>query len=535
MASENGQREIALMLDWENIRFGLQQRNLVPNISAIKDEAQSLGRVVVARAYADFQNYTMSTDPRRLYAAGIEPVYVPGRNYDDGRGPSPTNVRKNSVDIKLTADCVEFCHRYPNIDAYMLVSGDGDFIHLVNSLRPYGKFVAIVALSWSASPRLTESADWVRFYDLDVEPSLQREASADGAQSMEDVEGEMAEVFESIRDIVTSQRNRPLVLAALKPLLVQRMGGFDERKFGYLKFKPLVMDAEDAGYVRVVTEGLVDWVMPADSDFQNVDEPSESEGMDAPAYPAAEYGDDDRDAYQPAAEYGDDQDAQPATEYGGDDDSGSYQPAAEYGDDQDAQPATEYGGGDRDPYTGGRSYSAGGYGGGYGGGGGGYGGGYGGGGGDRDPYTGGGRSYSAGGYAIGGGGGGYQPYQRYSDRDSSYSSYMGDREVTLESLPDSVRHQIVKFCDSLERRSRYVTFSYLVQNLSQQPWIQLDRDMLRSVVNSAIQMDMFRHSTYDDFDEYTGQFRHLPTLTLNREHALVEDSLGAAGYAGGSG
>ena len=446
--NKNGQREIALVLDWENIRFGLQQRNLVPNISAIKDEAQSLGRVVVARAYADFQNYTMSSDPRRLYAAGIEPVYVPGRNYDDGRGFSQSNVRKNSVDIKLTADCVEFCHRYPDIDTYILVSGDGDFIHLVNTLRPYGKFVAIVALSWSASPRLTESADLVRFYDIDVEPSLQREPTApDDAPSREEVEGEMADVFEAIREIVTEQ-NRPLVLAALKPHLSQRMGGFDEREFGYLKFKPLVMDAQDAGYVRVMTEGLVDWVMPIHSDFQNVDEPSEEDDEM-----------DDR-SYSPAPEYG-----------GGGASERSYSPAPEYGG---AQP--EYGA--RDAY--------------------------------QPPR--------------------YADAPRYGERDSYSPSpyYHGERDTTFENLPQKVRHDMIDFCESLERRSRYVTFTYLIQNLSQQPWMQLDRDLLRSAINSAILTGVYKHTTYDDFDEYTGQFRHLPTLTLNREHALVEDAIGAA-------
>lgn len=451
----NGQREIALMLDWENIRFGLQQRNLVPNISAIKEEAQSLGRVVVARAYADFQNYTMSNDPRRLYAAGIEPVYVPGRNYDDGRGYSQSNVRKNSVDIKLTADCVEFCHRYPNIDAYMLVSGDGDFIHLVNSLRPYGKFVAIVALSWSASPRLTESADWVRFYDLDVEPSLQGAPDdAPDARTSEEMEEEMGDVFAAIEAIVTSQ-NRPLVLAALKPVLAQRLGSFDERKFGYAKFKPLVMDAQDAGYVRVVTEGLVDWVMPVHSNFENVDEPDDSAaGMD------------DQQPYSPT-QYDDGDDYAP-TQYAAD--RGTYSPA----------PSTQYGG-ERDSYAPTR-YA-----------------------GDRDSYA----------------------APRYGERDYYSSQQYGDRDMTLETLPDSVRREIIRFCDSLEKRSRYLTFTYLLQNLSQQPWMQLDRELLRSSLNSAIQMGLFRHDSYDDFDEYTGHFRHLPTLALNREHALVEDAVGA--------
>ena len=76
MQNNENQREIALLLDWENIRFGLQQRNLVPNISAIREEAESLGRVVVSRAYADFQNYALSNDPRRLYAAGIRACFT---------------------------------------------------------------------------------------------------------------------------------------------------------------------------------------------------------------------------------------------------------------------------------------------------------------------------------------------------------------------------------------------------------------------------------------------------------------------------
>ena len=260
--NENGNREIALLLDWENIRFGLQQQNLAPNISAIMEEAQGLGRVVVARAYADFQNHIMFNDPRRLYAAGIEPVYVPGRVYQNEQDGVVSSVRKNSVDVKLTADCVEYCYRYPNIDAYMLVSGDGDFIHLVKTLRPYGKFVAIVALSWTASPRLTESADWVKYYDLDVEPSAQRRAAslpdATAPASDEPLTEELKQVYEYIRDIANDQKS-PIVLAALKPLLTHRMEDFDESRFGHTKFKPLVMDAYDRGYVKVVTEGPVDW------------------------------------------------------------------------------------------------------------------------------------------------------------------------------------------------------------------------------------------------------------------------------------
>ena len=68
------------------------------------------------------------------------------------------------------------------------------------------------------------------------------------------IPNDLRRVFQGIKEIVEDQ-NGPLVLAALKPMLAQKVEDFQERKFGHAKFKPLVMEAGDAGYVRVVTEG----------------------------------------------------------------------------------------------------------------------------------------------------------------------------------------------------------------------------------------------------------------------------------------
>lgn len=75
--------DAALLIDWENLKFSLQQRDIRPNVSAIRDTAERFGRVVVARAYADWQDGWHRADPTHLYAAGIEPVYVPTRSYYD--------------------------------------------------------------------------------------------------------------------------------------------------------------------------------------------------------------------------------------------------------------------------------------------------------------------------------------------------------------------------------------------------------------------------------------------------------------------
>jgi len=153
-AGDTGQADAALLIDWENLKYSLENRGYRVSISALRDNAESHGRLVVARAYADWQEH--GVDAGALYASGIEPVYVPVRRQieDDGRTRT-----KNSVDVKLTADCIDLIHRFPNITTYILVSGDQDFIHVINTLRPYGKRTALIGVSWSTSIRLAEQVD----------------------------------------------------------------------------------------------------------------------------------------------------------------------------------------------------------------------------------------------------------------------------------------------------------------------------------------------------------------------------------------
>ena len=82
---------------------------------------------------------------------------------------------KNSVDVKMTADCIECAHTYPNIGTYVLVSGDSDFIHVINSLRAIGKRVIIIGVSYSTSRRLADQVDGLILYDIDVDPEHQPE------------------------------------------------------------------------------------------------------------------------------------------------------------------------------------------------------------------------------------------------------------------------------------------------------------------------------------------------------------------------
>lgn len=75
-------------------------------------------------------------------------------------------AKKGNWDIGIAVDMIEFA---PKLDAVILVSGDGDFVPLVEHLKhAVGCFVEVMAFQKSCSQKLIDSAD--NFIDMDVNP-----------------------------------------------------------------------------------------------------------------------------------------------------------------------------------------------------------------------------------------------------------------------------------------------------------------------------------------------------------------------------
>ncbi len=260
-------------------------RGRTPNVSALKEEVSNHGRVVVGKAYADWVTRAPELkgasqfilDPPSLYAAGIEPVYVPTRlplrgSYQPGRTVSV----KNSVDVKMTADCIDTAHNFPNINTFVLVSGDSDFIHVINSLRAVGKRVLVVGVSWATSRRMADHVDGLIFYDADVDPievepapqrePLQRNRPPPPAALANPGRHQLPEVIRAIEDVIRAERaaGHTLLLTSLKQRLVRRIAGFDERKLGFSGFKKLMLRVAEEGNIKIRSVDLVDWILMAD-------------------------------------------------------------------------------------------------------------------------------------------------------------------------------------------------------------------------------------------------------------------------------
>ena len=281
--------DVALFIDWENFKISLAAGNRNPNLSSLKEEISNQGRVVVAKAYADWVTRAPElrgasqfiNDPPSLYAAGIEPVFVPTR-IPSTQASTANGMRtyrvKNSVDVKMTADCIECAHSYPNIGTFVLVSGDSDFLHVVNALRTMGKRVVIIGVSWSTSRRLADQVDSLLLYDKDVDPLAPQPAvlpqhanrpplNPANPAAQNDVP-ELAEVISAIEEIIRDERaagGQPL-LTSIKQRMMRRYPNFDEKKLGFSGFKKLMARAAEDGNIKLVHSGLVDWAILSDEE-----------------------------------------------------------------------------------------------------------------------------------------------------------------------------------------------------------------------------------------------------------------------------
>ena len=280
--------DVALFIDWENFKISLAGGNRSPNLSSLREEVSEQGRVVVAKAYADWVTRAPElrgasqfiNDPPSLYAAGIEPVFVPTR-VPSTAASTANGMRtyrvKNSVDVKMTADCIECAHSYPNIGTFVLVSGDSDFLHVVNALRSMGKRVVIIGVSWSTSRHLADQVDSLLLYDKDVDPppappnpqpAVLPQHAAPRRPASTDAAPELREVIRAIEEIIRDERaagGNPL-LTSIKQRLMRRYPTFDEKKLGFSGFKKLMARTAEEGNIKLIHAGLVDWAIMADEE-----------------------------------------------------------------------------------------------------------------------------------------------------------------------------------------------------------------------------------------------------------------------------
>jgi len=206
MSEQNHRSDVAVFIDFENIYVSVRDKlDANPNFEIIMDRCNELGRVILARAFADWYRYPRITSA--LYANNIEPIYVPTYYYDKDAGRTGRPI-KNSVDMNLCIDAMRTLFTMPQLSTFVLITGDRDFIPLVNSIRQQGKNVVIVGVGGAASTHLAQSADEFIFYEQLVgKPMPNASAPANGRR--------ISDIDEFERD--RSSRNERVAATPARP------------------------------------------------------------------------------------------------------------------------------------------------------------------------------------------------------------------------------------------------------------------------------------------------------------------------------
>jgi uncharacterized LabA/DUF88 family protein len=141
--------DVALFVDWENIRYSmLNLHGQEPDPVKLRDKALKYGALVVAKAYADFDEH--ESFRRRLDVAGIEAEHYPLK-MANGR-------RQSSADLHMAIDVIDTVLDRPQVRTFILMTGDRDFIRIAARLRNrFGKNVVISGVPGSLSHDLVQA------------------------------------------------------------------------------------------------------------------------------------------------------------------------------------------------------------------------------------------------------------------------------------------------------------------------------------------------------------------------------------------
>src|SRR5918997_2213279 len=189
---------IALFVDFENLAIGARDRGQDIDMGIVMDALSERGRVVVRRAYADWNLF--SAHRQNLLGQRIEMIEVPQRT---------GMVRKNAADIKLAVDAIELSVQRDFITVFVIASGDSDFTPLVSKLRELNKRVIGVGVEGSTSDLLPGACDEFLFYER-----LAGQSAGGGASARRRSARSVADDGESSSDV-----------AALSRLVTQTLSG----------------------------------------------------------------------------------------------------------------------------------------------------------------------------------------------------------------------------------------------------------------------------------------------------------------------
>lgn len=265
-------QNIAVFVDYDNIEIGVKstlRREF--DVSLPLDALKERGDIVAKFAYANWSRQEPAV--RQMAENAVQMVQ---------RLPSPRGD-KNGADINLALDALEMAFTHKNVNAFAIISGDSDFIPLVNKLKAYGKTIYIVGGKAFTSNILQQNChEFISYESLLTDdtrviperkyapaPPRDQAAPAAGQQQPPQQQGggyrrgrpqplEVAQAMPLVERALSVLQRRGVQpqLGLLKSTMKQLDPSFNERSYGASAFSEFIDRIKSAGYIQLHgTEG----------------------------------------------------------------------------------------------------------------------------------------------------------------------------------------------------------------------------------------------------------------------------------------
>lgn len=158
----------AVFIDYENIHYYIKNNFREPPelgsytaeiIRSLRHKLENeLGlQVIITNAYADFE---------RVGGGSLSQLYLMGIVSQNVLG----TAHKNAADMHMCIDLMQLLYTRPDMDTFVLVAGDRDYIPVVQHLKRRGRHVLVAAFRDTLSGDLLEIIGESNF--IDIQPLL---------------------------------------------------------------------------------------------------------------------------------------------------------------------------------------------------------------------------------------------------------------------------------------------------------------------------------------------------------------------------
>ncbi|HEV3332588.1 MAG TPA: NYN domain-containing protein [Bryobacteraceae bacterium] len=225
--------KIAVFIDFDNIEIGVKSTlHREFDVAAVLDALKERGEIVTKFAYANWGRQEFAT--RALSEHAVQMVQ---------RDPSPRGD-KNGADINLALDALEMAFTHDHINAFCIVSGDSDFIALVNKLKQYDKRVFVVGGRAFTSTILQKNCHEFVAYEAIIDEPRSSRAPQPRDQPQQQ---QLPHTQPQDRPQRQPQKRVALDLALAMPLVERALGVLERREvrpqLGLLKSTMLQLDS----------------------------------------------------------------------------------------------------------------------------------------------------------------------------------------------------------------------------------------------------------------------------------------------------